>query len=138
MTAIDFYTRVGDRLQVAVRIAAKAFAQRSPVRVLTADASMTEALDRALWVQPAISFLPHCRLDDRLAGETSIWVDHRLEHAGTASVLINLHPEPPPFFARFERLAEIVDEESAAAARQRYRYYRERGYELRTHDLGAS
>jgi DNA polymerase III subunit chi len=50
-------------------------------------------------------------------------------------VLINLHETPPPFFSRFERLAEIVSEDGAAAARERFRFYRERGYELRTHNM---
>jgi DNA polymerase-3 subunit chi len=139
MTAIDFYTRVTDRLEVAAKLVAKAFAQHGRVRVLTSDASATEALDRMLWAQPAIAFLPHCRADSRLAAETPIWVDHVLEHTGPAVVLINLHDEPPPFFSRFERLAEIagIEETQAAAARERYRFYRERGYELRTHDLSG-
>jgi DNA polymerase-3 subunit chi len=91
-----------------------------------------------LWVQPATGFLPHCRVDNRLAAETPIWVDHVLEHQGPAAVLINLHAAPPPFFSRFERLAEIVgvDPAGAAVARERYRFYRERGYELRSHNLG--
>lgn len=137
MTAIDFYTRVSDRLQVAAKLVAKAFAQHGRVRVLTPDASTTETLDRMLWVNPAISFLPHCRADSRLAAETPIWVDHLLEHTGPAVVLINLHNDPPPFFSRFERLAEIagIEDAHAAAARERYRFYRERGYSLRTHDL---
>ncbi|TMH30507.1 MAG: DNA polymerase III subunit chi [Betaproteobacteria bacterium] len=137
MTAIDFYTRVADRLQIAARLVAKAFAQHGRVRVLTPDAAATDALDRMLWMQPAIAFLPHCRLDSRLALETPIWVDHALEHTGPAVVLINLHDAPPPFFSRFERLAEIagLDEAHVASARERYRFYRERGYPLRTHDL---
>jgi DNA polymerase-3 subunit chi len=55
-------------------------------------------------------------------------------------VLVNLHRDPPPFFSRFERLAEIVgtDEDSVAAGRARYRFYRERGYELRNHDLSGT
>jgi len=137
MTSIDFYTHVSDCFEVVARLVAKAFAQHGNVRVLTRDAESTEALDRVLWVQPATGFLPHCRIDSRLAAETPIWIDHALEHQGPAAVLINLHDAPPPFFSRFERLAEIVgtDEAGAAAARERYRFYRERGYELRTHNL---
>ena len=137
MTAIDFYTHVNDRLGVATKLVAKAFAQHGSVRVLTSDAAATDALDRLLWLQPPIGFLPHCRVDHRLAAETPILVDHALEHQGPAAVLINLHSSPPPFFSRFERLAEIVgiDEAETAAARSRYRFYRERGYELRTHNL---
>ena len=54
-------------------------------------------------------------------------------------MLLNLHAEPPPFFSRFERLAELVaaDERNVAAGRARFRFYRERGYELRQHDWSA-
>lgn len=137
MTTIDFYTHVAEPLGTAARLVIKAFAQHRSVRVLTADAHATEALDRLLWIQPATAFVPHCRLASPLARETPVIVDHVLEHEGPAAVLINLQTTPPPFFSRFERLAEIVpaDEPSAAAGRSRYRFYRERGYALRAHSL---
>jgi len=135
MTTIDFYTRVPDRLAVASRLVAKAIAAHGSVRVLTPDPETTERLDLLLWTTPATGFVPHCRMDSPLAHDTPAWIDHRLEHRGPAAVLVNLHPEPPPFFSRFERLAEIVGLDDATAARERFRFYRERGYELRTHDL---
>ena len=140
MTSIDFYTHVADRLEVAARLVAKAFAQHGRVRVLTPDAAATDALDRRLWLKPPIAFLPHCRIDSALASQTPIWVDHNEEHPGLASVLINLRTTPPAFFSRFERLAEIVgvEEADAEAGRERYRFYRERGYELRTHNLAEA
>ena len=97
MTSIDFYTHVSDRFDVVAKLVAKAFAQHGSVRVLTGDAESTETLDRMLWIQPAISFLPQCRIGSRLAAETPIWIDHLLEHQGPAAVLINLHDAPPPF-----------------------------------------
>ena len=137
MTTIDFYTHVADRLDVAARIVAKAYAAHGSTRVLTPDRATTDALDRILWLQTPLSFLPHCRMDSSIAAETPIWIDDSLEHNGPAAVLVNLRAEPPPFFSRFERLAEIVgiDEADAAAARVRFRFYRERGYELRSHNL---
>jgi len=137
MTTIDFYTHVSDRIDVAAKLVAKAHAAHGYVRVLTADLAMTDALDRLLWTVPATGFLPHCRLASALAGETPVWVDHVVEHQGPAAVLINLQVSPPPFFSRFERLAEIVgtQEEDVVAARDRFRFYRERGYDLRTHRL---
>jgi DNA polymerase III subunit chi len=137
MTTIDFYTHVADRLAVAARIIAKAYASHGTVRVLTPDRATTEALDRLLWVQPPLSFLPHCRMDSAVAAETPIWIDDALEHSGPAAVLVNLSAEPAPFFSRFERLAEIVGagEAEVAAGRERFRFYRERGYELRAHNL---
>ena len=137
MTTIDFYTGAEDPIDVAARIVAKAWQQHGSVRVLTPDRGTTDALDRRLWVQPPTSFVPHCRLSNPLAGETPVLVDDALEHEGPVQVLVNLHPEPPPFFSRFERLAEIVSggDDAVAAGRERWRFYRERGYELRSHDL---
>ena len=135
MTSIDFYTHVADPLAGAAKLVAKALTQHGHVRVLTPDSATTDALDRLLWLQPATGFLPHCRAASPLASQTPIWIDHALEHQGPAAVLINLHVSPPPFFSRFERLAEIVSIEGAAAARERFRFYRERGYDLRTHNL---
>jgi len=137
MTSIDFYTHVADPLAVAGKLVAKALARHGHVRVLTPDSVTTDALDRLLWLQPATGFLPHCRVASPLASQTPVWIDHALEHQGPAAVLINLHESPPPFFSRFERLAEIVSVDGAAAARERFRFYRERGYALRTHNLSG-
>ena len=136
MTTIDFYTSVADPLRFVAKLVAKAYRSHGCVRVLTSDADATNALDRLLWSEPQQSFLPHCRLASPIASETPVLVDDALEHAGPAEVLVNLHRDPPPFFSRFERLAEVVgaDEASLAAGRLRYRFYKERGYELRLHD----
>jgi len=52
-------------------------------------------------------------------------------------VLVNLHAAPPPFFSRFERMVEIVtrDEADAAAGRERWKFYKARGYEIRSFNL---
>jgi len=139
VTTIDFFTNAPEPLKLAARIIAKAYRQHGSVRVLTPDASTTGALDRLLWLEPAQAFLPHCRMDSVIANETPIWIDEALSHAGPASVLVNLHPDPPPFFSRFERLAEVVgaDDAQLAAGRARYRFYRDRGYPLNNYKQGA-
>ena len=136
VTTIDFYTNVAEPLKLTAKIVAKAYKLHGSVRVLTPDAAATGALDWLLWLDPPMAFLPHCRMESPIANETPIWIDEALEHAGPAAVLVNLHREPPPFFSRFERLAEVVgaDDEQLAAGRARYRFYRERGYELKQHD----
>ena len=66
-------------------------------------------------------------------------------NAGTAvelphhEVLVNLGTGLPQFFTRFERLVELVsvETEDRAQARQRFRYYKDRGYALETHEVGA-
>ncbi len=54
-------------------------------------------------------------------------------------LLINLDVVAPPWFSRFQRLAEIVHDEPdvRAGKRERYRFYRDRGYPLYHHDLSA-
>jgi DNA polymerase-3 subunit chi len=137
VTTIDFYTHCADPLDVAAKLVAKAWAQHGTVRVLTADADATAAFGSLLWRSPPTGFMPHCRLASPLVAETPIVVDHALAHEGAAAVLINLHRETPPFFSRFERLVEIIgtDDEATAAGRERWRYYKERGYALRSHNL---
>ncbi len=137
MTTIDFYTHCANRFEVASKLVAKAWAQHGSVRVLTAGETGTAEFGRFLWLWPATGFLPHCRLGSPLAAETPILVDHALDHEGPAAVLVNLHAAPPPFFSRFERLAEIVgiDDDDAAAGRERWKFYKARGYEVRSHNL---
>jgi len=50
---------------------------------------------------------------------------------------VNFCSDNPQSFSRFERLIEIVgqEEEDKTQARDRFRFYRDRGYEIRTHDL---
>jgi len=54
-------------------------------------------------------------------------------------VLLNLGDEWPPFFASFERLLEIValDDEDKQKARGRYRFYKERGYDIKVNPIEA-
>ena len=105
--------------------------------MLTPDVATTDKFDRLLWQWPSLGFVPHCRLGDAVAAETPVLVDHALTHEGPAAVLVNLHPSPPPFFSRFERLVEIIgiDENDATAGRERWKFYKARGYEVRSHNL---
>lgn len=139
VTQIDFYTHAEDKLQTACRLAAVAVRQGLRVRVFTPDAATTEKLDRLLWTFPATGFLPHCRAGDHLAPATPVILDHLPDPLVHDQVLVNLCPDWPPFFSRFQRLVEIVgpDEPDRQAGRERFRFYRDRGYEIRHHDLGA-
>jgi len=140
MTQIDFYTHVEDKVRTACALSAKAFARGLKVTVFCADPAMAQRFDRMLWTTPAIGFVPHCGPEDPLAEVTPVIVDCRGEPLLNDEVLLNLRPEWPPFFSRFQRLIEIVslDDEDRARGRERFRFYRDRGYEIRTHDLGKN
>ena len=138
MTQIDFYTHTPDKYHTACVLCAKAVARGMRVMVYTPDAETTEKMDRLLWSTPAIGFTAHCRGADRLASVTPVVVDHHAEPLAHDEILLNLHPEHPMFFSRFHRLIEIVsqDEADRATARERFRFYRDRGYEINSHDIG--
>ena len=138
MTQIDFYIQVDNRMTMACMLAAKALSRGVRMMILTADSDSTERVDRLLWTNPPIGFLPHCRARHRLAPVTPIILDHVAEPVVHEQILVNLRDDAPPHFSRFERLMEIVTREEAdrERARERFRFYRERGYEIRTHDLG--
>ena len=137
MTEITFYTFADSPLDVARRVAAKAHGQGKQVMIYAPDAAVADTIDRLLWTTPALAFVPHCRDSDALAGETPVLIGTDANAVREADVMINLHTEPPPAFARFERLVEIVgqDEDGIDQGRARYRFYKARGYALQTHDL---
>jgi DNA polymerase-3 subunit chi len=137
MTEILFYTFADNPLDVARRIAAKAYGHGRQVMIYAPDAAAADAIDRLLWTTPALGFVPHCRDSDTLAGETPVLIGANPDALRSADVMINLHHEQPPAFARFERLVEIIgqDENGREQGRDRYRFYQARGYALTTHDL---
>jgi DNA polymerase-3 subunit chi len=52
-------------------------------------------------------------------------------------LMINLAPVVPEFFSRYDRVAEVIDGDPARReqGRDRFRFYRDRGYELKTHHV---
>jgi DNA polymerase-3 subunit chi len=138
VTSIDFYFNADDRLEVACRLAAKALQQQKRVLVYAPQAELAQKIDRLLWTGQAVSFIPHCAAHDPLAAETPVLIasdDAAPAHA--CEVLVNLSADCPPFFERHERLLEIVpqDEAERHAGRARFKFYRDRGYAIRSHDL---
>lgn len=137
MTQIDFYTHVSNKLQTACIVCKKALSQDLRVMILTPDEETTERVDRILWTHPATGFIPHVRARHRLAAVTPVIVDHDLSGVDRDELLLNLRLDTPEVFSRFQRLVEIVstEEQDVAAGRQRFRWYRDRGYEVRAHDI---
>ena len=100
--------------------------------VYAPDRDMADRLDRLLWTDAATSFLPHCRVGSPLAAETPVIIADQLQTLTQHERLLNLDTSVPNEFARFEEVVEIVsnDDSDRLPARNRYRFYRERGYEL--------
>ena len=112
---------------------------QNSLRVLlhTPDESVTNALDKLLWHYPSTAFIPHCRSHETAALEMPVVVGHQNETFPHSELLISLHTICLPFFSRFGRVIEIVgqDTEDACLGRERYKFYKDRGYEMRHFDL---
>lgn len=140
MTRIDFYHDAPDRLRTAARITRKAVDQNCRVVLWIPDMQQYAEIDRLLWAHPPTGFLPHCRADSKLAAETPVLLAPSLDAVGADDVLINLGDAVPAGFTKYRRLIEIIGrgEAEKMPARERFRFYRDQGYEINRHDLGAA
>lgn len=141
MTQVDFYILKGDasdeRLRFACRLTDKAYDLGHRVFIHTASADQTRVLDELLWTFQQGSFIPHCSCRDAGDEPPPVLLAHDVEPDASHQVLINLANDVPLFFSRFERVVEVVDEDAEIrrAGRNRYGFYRDRGYPLRTHEI---
>lgn len=139
MTQIYFYSGSNDKLKTTCRLCAKAVQQGMRVMVYTPDAALIEQLDELLWTFSSTSFIPHCRNhdDDALVNVTPVILSDQIQPDVHFDVLLNLHHQHPPLFNQFKRLIEIagVSHEDKLAARERYRFYKNEGYEIQHYNL---
>ena len=140
MTKIDFYTGSTDKLRTACQLSHKAMQNGVRVAFSTLDAATADALDKLLWHYPATAFIPHCRSDAEDAAQWPVVLNSGNDSFPHYDLLISLHGECVPFFSRFERVIEIVghDAEDSRLGRERFKFYRDRGYELSHIDLSKA
>jgi DNA polymerase-3 subunit chi len=138
MTRIDFHSNVGDSLLYACRLLRKAYLAGQPTIVL-AELARLQALDEQLWTFSPLDFVPHCMAGTPLAAQTPIVLTTSLDDVPHHQVLLNLGASVPAQFARFERLLEVVGNahDELVAGRERYRFYRDRGYALNNYKQGS-
>lgn len=147
MTRVDFYVLDDGaeqaRERFACRLAEKAWRLKHSIYLHTRSTADAQRLDQLLWTFSDRSFLPHAlqtpELAPELAAATPIRVGTGDAPDFEAELLVNLDAAVPLFFSRFERVAEIVggDAEDRAAARERFRFYRDRGYALESHKIAG-
>lgn len=135
MTKIEFRTHIADKIDYTCRWVRKALvaAPDSQIVLFCSDRNLLRRLDDAIWTFSDSDFLPHAIIGDRHAFRSQVLLtadDHReLPHYG---ILVNLSPDIPACYARFERLIELVstDQADTEAGRKRYVHYREQSYTL--------
>jgi DNA polymerase-3 subunit chi len=141
MTQVDFYILKDSspRAQALLtcRLSEKAYKKGHQVFINTNSGEQLKQLDDMLWTFSTGSFLPHACYEGKTDSTQPVLLGHAIEPEGPSDVLVNLSNDVPAFFSRFNRVAELVggDETQRQAARERYRFYKDRGYTLNTHNL---
>jgi DNA polymerase III subunit chi len=145
MTSIDFHFNTPDRLQYACRLTRKIINanQANPVTPLAVYCSNEDrlgAFDRLLWEFSTTDFIAHARAEDPHAAQSPVILMAKEALLPSHHLLLNLDDTPPAFFSRFIRLLEVVsnDPDDKQKARDRFMFYRDRGYALNKYDLSKT
>ena len=144
MTRVDFYllsAASGNTVAAVCRLCEKAVAAGKRLYLHAPDAGLADELDGALWSFKQGGFIAH----ERNAGakieepQPPVLIGALEPPATHHEVLINLGEDVPGWFSSFERVLEVVpdSEPLKAKSRERFRWYRDRGYELKTFEQTA-
>lgn len=137
MTQVFFYHGAADKIAAACALLSGAYAKKKAMLVFAPEKEVANSVDRMLWTHPALGFVPHCRADSPLAAETPILITDSLESVPQEERLMNLSQIVPPGFSRFQSLIEVVgqSDDDRSTARDRVKFYKDRGCEVRYFDL---
>ncbi|OTQ78506.1 DNA polymerase III subunit chi [Gilliamella apis] len=112
-------------------------AWHSKQRVLVAcqDQAQAERIDEYLWQLDSDDFVPHNLAGEGLKGGSPVeicWPQKR--SSGARHLLINLQQQFPEFAGVYRDIIDFVpvDEQQKSLARERYKAYKEAGFNLKT------
>ncbi len=139
MTKIDFYvlpeTTSEARWLFACKLTEKAFRMGLSVLIVLDSEPQARQLDELLWTFKPESFIPH----QLIGGEkpAPVEITFTAETGAHQGLLLNLSDRIPAVFSRFERVSEVViqEPEMLAISRERYSFYKSRGYPIETRKL---
>ena len=146
MPRVDFYVLTNNltesKLRFTCRLVHKIYTLGKSAYIHAASEHQAQRLDELMWTFDQSSFLPHQRHGVSFSDEprAPILIGHEPPaEVQSADVLISLLESAPDYADRFERVAELVgnDPQEKQSARRRFRQYRERGFELETHQVSA-
>ena len=141
-THVDFYvlksTEPSARLRFACRLTEKAYILSHRIYAHTGTEADAQGLNDLLWTFRSGSFVPHELVEPGRLPAAPVTIGYDANNTGEGDLLINLSKQTPSFYAAFRRVAEIVDRSDGCreAGRQRFRFYRGQGCEIKTHQIG--
>lgn len=124
--------------QFACDLAADAWRLGKRVLIACNTEQQALAIDEALWQRDADEFVPHNLSGEITTYATPIeicWPSKR--NSQRRDLLINLQSAVPEFITSFNQIIDFVpaDEEQKNLARERYKQYRQLGWQLSTEQV---
>jgi DNA polymerase III subunit chi len=140
MPKIDFYLLQESsthRFDFACRLIEKAYKHKHRIYVHVENIKDAHALDEKLWTYRDDSFLPHHIHGDGPLPAPPIQIGYAKAPEKERDILLNLSFIIPEFHTQFKRILEVVanDPEQQNIARNNYREYRAKGFDIQTHHL---
>jgi DNA polymerase-3 subunit chi len=143
MTQVDFHFNAPDKESYVCRLLRKGTTQGHRIGVW-ANAEMAQALNLSLWNLSPTDFVSHCSVSDSpdvLARSGVVFATDwpTLLSVPQLNVLLNLNAVVPPDLGSVNRLIEVVgsEDDDKSNARQRWKIYTERGYQINRFDVAA-
>ena len=137
MTRIDFYTNVLDKNAQLLSLLKPALEKRHQVTLMAENEEDANSWSNSIWQTSQVDFLPNVLATDALADQTQIIIDWQEKNLNQDDILINLTQRQLVCFSRFRQMIELVgrDEAEKVAARSRFKFYRDCGYDIKHHEL---
>ena len=141
MTRIDFYVLKKESAAkhdtMVCRIVEKIWQAKKRLFIVCETTERAKYLNELLWVFSDVSFIPH-----ELATEDAkapILIGSKIDNCPHRDVLMNMGKEVSDMSSSFDRVVESAgyDPHSRELARNRYRYYQDRGFPLKTHKISV-
>lgn len=144
MTDIGFYHLTRSPLERALpKLLEKVLESGARAVVMAGSDERVGALNGLLWTYDSASFLPHGAIEDGDAADQPIWLTVEDENPNEATILLLTDGAASDKVAGYARCLEMFDgndESAVAAARERWRDYKDAGHTLtywQQNDLGG-
>ena len=150
MTRIDFYVQ-NRANQIAhehliCKITEKAWQNQHAIFLLCSNTEQVDRFDELLWTFSETSFIPHSPICDGDGDSDSdsdrkvVILSSERKTLRNYEVLINLTTDVPEHAGKFVRVIESTgyNEAMREDARKKYKYYKDRGYPIFTHEIGKN
>lgn len=134
MARVAFYHLQRQSLGEALpKLLVRALAAGHRIIVKTGGEAETESLNKLLWVYDPDSFLPHGSKRDGWEAEQPIYLTESDENPNAADLLCQVGGAEAGSFDGLVRVLDLFDgkdPDAVAAARDRWRRYRDQGHEI--------